>query len=314
IRSDIRNQRLASASRWNIDVWRYQLRDWLLNREQGDQAGIMLGLLIGDRSLIEPEQWKKMQLTGIGHLISISGLHVGFLAICGFFVGMLLGRGLNLIWHSCPALLPGYGLAMAFALIYSALAGFNIPTQRTLIMILIIQLASISRRSYHIGDVFLLALAAVVIHDPLAAYDLGFWLSFGAVAVLLVGFAGRFGLRKSTAVQRFWRPVRDLLRSQWIIFFGLFLPLTLLFSRLCLLAPIANLIAVPLVTVAVVPLLLFAAACHWWMPGLADLLITLADYALRVLDNWLVLLINASNGLLNPIINISGWAFLLALL
>src|SRR5690606_12145802 len=111
-----------------------------------------------------------------------------------------------------------------------------------------------------------------------------------------------------------WRPVRDLLRSQWIIFFGLFLPLTLLFSSISLLAPIANLIAVPLVTFAVVPLLLFAAACHWWMPGLADLLITLADYALRFLDSWLVLLISASNGLLNPVINISGWAFLLALL
>ena len=314
VRSDVRNQRLAPASRWNIDVWRYQLREWLLSREQGDQAGIMLGLLIGDRSLIEPEQWKKMQLTGIGHLISISGLHVGFLAICGFFVGMLLGRGLNLIWHSCPALLPGYGLAMAFALIYSALAGFNIPTQRTLIMILIIQLASISRRSYHIGDVFLLALAAVVIHDPLAAYDLGFWLSFGAVAVLLVGFAGRFGLPENAAAQRLWRPVGDLLRSQWIIFFGLFLPLTLLFSSISLLAPIANLIAVPLVTFAVVPLLLFAAACHGWMPGLADLLITFADYALRFLDSWLTLLINTANGLLNPVINISGWAFLLALL
>ena len=314
VRSDPDNQRVAPASRWEIDVWRYQLREWLLESEKRSQTGIMLGLLIGDRSLIEPEQWRKMQLTGIGHLISISGLHVGFLAICGFFVGLLVGRGLNLIWHTCPALLIGYGLAMVFALVYSALAGFNIPTQRTLLMILIIQLASFSRRSYHIGHVFLMALTAVVIHDPLAAYDLGFWLSFGAVAVLLVGFSGRFGLRKTSSLQRMWQPVGDLLRSQWIIFFGLFLPLTLLFSSISLLAPIANLIAVPLVTFAVVPLLLFAAACHWSLPGLADFLITLVDHTLRLLDGWLMLLINASSGMLNPVITLNGWAFLLALL
>lgn len=311
VRTSSSNQLIGVAGNWNIHAWRYALREWLLRRSDSPHKAVLLALLIGDRSQMETEAWRVMQLTGVNHLISISGLHVGFLAIAGFFLGVQLGRLLNLCFHRCPALLPGYLCAMVFALTYSALAGFNIPTQRTLIMVLAIQFVCLQRRSYRIAHVFLLALLMVVINDPLAAYDMGFWLSFGAVAVLLFSFAGRYSNSQHTS---FWRRGGELLRSQWVVFIGLLLPLTLLVNSASLIAPLANLIAIPLVTFVVVPGVLMAAAVDGWFPVLGTFLLTLADYGLRVLDLWLNTLLELADDHLNPTLSLTGWALGMAVI
>lgn len=313
VRNSPLNQRLAAAHKLDVGAWRYDLKSWLLSRTQSPEVGVLLALLIGDRSLIEPEQWRLMQATGVNHLISISGLHVGFLALCGFVLGLQLGRCINLVWHRCPALLIAYLCAMVFALFYSALAGFTIPTQRTLMMILVVQLACLGRRSFSIGQVFLLALLTVLVNDPLAAFDLGFWLSFGAVGVLLFYFAGRYSTTvEDTKGLLLWRPLKDLLRSQWAIFIGLFLPMVILLTTTALLAPIANLIAIPLVTFLVVPALLLAAVLHGGLPMISDTLVWLADAGLRFLHQYLAWLHHWADGRLNPVININGWALVLA--
>src|SRR5690606_38393794 len=302
-------QRLAPAGGWDIGARRQILRDWLLASTDGAQRPVLLALLIGDRSLMDTEQWRRMQLTGVNHLVAISGLHIGFIAVAGFFVGCLLGRCINLAFHSCPALLPGYLCAIGFAALYSALAGFTLPTQRAVIMILAVQLAYLWRRSYRISHVFSLALLAVAFSDPLAAYDMGFWLSFGAVAVLLFCFAGRYGRQQPSATGR-W--INGHLRSQWAVFIGLFLPLGVLLNSVSLLAPIANLVAIPLVTTAVVPALLLAAVIRDVIPSLSKLLLWVADWGLRGLDVWLQWLLDMADTRLNPIISLQGWALVVA--
>lgn len=309
VRESSYTQRLAPAGSWDIGARRQMLRDWLLASTDGAQRPVLLALLIGDRSLMDTEQWRRMQLTGVNHLVAISGLHIGFIAVAGFFVGCLLGRCINLAFHSCPALLPGYLCAIGFAALYSALAGFTLPTQRAVIMILAVQLAYLWRRSYRISHVFSLALLAVAFSDPLAAYDMGFWLSFGAVAVLLFCFAGRYGRQQPPATGR-W--INGHLRSQWAVFIGLFLPLGVLLNSVSLLAPIANLVAIPLVTTAVVPALLLAAVIRDVIPSLSKLLLWVADWGLRGLDVWLQWLLDMADTRLNPIISLQGWALVIA--
>ncbi len=224
-----------------------------------------------------------MQRTGTNHLIAISGLHIGFVALCGFTLGSLLGRPLNLMFYRVPSAWAGHGLALVLALAYSALAGFSLPTQRALVMVAAVQLALLGRRHVRPSDLLILALATVLLLDPLAGFDLGFWLSFAAVAVLLLAFVGRTPSRQP-------RPGASLIRSQWVVFLGLLIPLVLLTQGATLLAPLANMLAIPLVTFAVVPWLLFAAALAGVWPGLSGLLLRLADWGLTALEFWLVTL------------------------
>lgn len=310
VRESPLNRHLESPRIGDIGAYRQHLRDWLLDSSDSPQRAVLLALLIGDRSMMNAEQWRRMQLTGVNHLVAISGLHVGFLAVAGFMFGSLVGRGINLCWHRIPALLPGYIGAIGFALVYSALAGFTLPTQRAVIMILVVQLACLLRRSYRVSHVFSLALLGVVLSDPLAAYDMGFWLSFGAVAVLLFCFAGRFG--PSSARLRTW--LEGHVRSQWTVFIGLFLPLGVLLNSVSLLAPVANLVAIPLVTTAVVPTLLLAAVIQEGIPPVSQLLLRIADYGLRGLDHWLQWLLEIAGTRFNPVISLPGWALVIAII
>lgn len=318
---DRRNQLLPvpskalSFTRW-IDVQRYQLQQWLLAHSDSSERGILVALLIGDGALVDKTQWQRMQQTGTNHLIAISGLHVGFLAIFGFYIGLWLGKAIQLCGvYRCPALILAYASAIGCALFYSALAGFNIPTLRTAIMLTLFYWLAIHRRSVRGVDIYCVALALVVILDPLAAFDMGFWLSFGAVGLLLFYFSGRYlfkrHLPKRYISRRYPQPwqgfapaqlLMGFIRSQWVMFIGLLVPLSLLIHSVSLLAPLANFIAIPLITFFVVPCLLLAAALQGLVPGISQVLLHCAETAMEYLAIWLDVLLEASQGKLNPIV------------
>lgn len=289
VRAHEGNRRLAPASKLSLGYWRQRARTWLETHPgwpegEGLAQGAMLqALLIGERSGLTNEQWQRLQRTGTNHLIAISGLHIGFVALCGFTLGSLLGRPLNLLFYRVPSAWVGHALALVLALVYSALAGFSLPTQRALVMVAAVQLALLGRRHLRPSDLLILALATVLLLDPLAGFDLGFWLSFAAVAVLLLAFVGRTPSRQP-------RPGASLIRSQWVVFLGLLMPLVLLTQGATLLAPLANVLAIPLVTFAVVPWLLFAASLAGVWPSLSGLFLRLADWGLTGLELWLVTL------------------------
>ncbi|MGD8176517.1 DNA internalization-related competence protein ComEC/Rec2 [Marinimicrobium sp. ARAG 43.8] len=285
VREGPENRRLSEPSYGSISHWRERARHWLRERAPPDLLGWMQALLIGDRSALAAEDWSLLQSTGTHHLMAISGLHIGFVAWVGFLWGTGIGRLALLLGVRWPASCLAHPLALVFALGYSALAGFSIPTQRALIMVLVVQWAWYRRRTLFPWNAWWVALVLVLMLDPLAVLDSGFWLSFLAVAVLLFTLSGRV----STGVEPTGRwPGWVLWRSQWVVFLGLLIPLWLLVGSATLLSPVANLLAVPWVTFLVVPWLLLAASLAGVAPVLSDATLAVAIWALGWLDTWLL--------------------------
>ncbi|MBK1672232.1 DNA internalization-related competence protein ComEC/Rec2 [Ectothiorhodospira shaposhnikovii] len=247
-------------------------------------VGTLQALAVGDRSGIAPEQWTTLIDTGTNHLMAISGLHVGLMAGMGY--GLMLWG-----WRRVPALavrLPAQRAAVIGALIcaagYAALAGFAIPTQRALAMLVVALGALWLGRVARPGRTLALALLVVLVLDPRAVLDAGFWLSFAAVGVILYAMTGR--------LQR-PRGIRAVLRIQWVAGVGL-LPLTLvMFQHGSLVSPLANLVAVPWVSVVVVPLtlggVLLAPLIPWaaqWCWLVAHLAVSLLWPLLEHMGSW----------------------------
>lgn len=300
-----------------INQRRHNLQQWVVQHSDSPERGILVALLIGDSALVEKAQWQRMQQTGTSHLIAISGLHVGFLALFGFYAGLLLGKCVQLLWHRCPALMIAWLSAIVCASFYAALAGFNIPTVRTLIMLSLFYAACLARRNLRISDIFCWALALVVLLDPLAAFDMGFWLSFGAVALLLMYFSGRLVTKRTIepwAGFTFKELLIGFIRSQWVMFIGLMLPLSLLVSTVSLVAPVGNAIAIPLITFFVVPLLLIGAAVGDVWLGLSNSLLAMAAGAMEWLAVFLDGLLAFAGSWASPVVAFSpGLLLLLAL-
>jgi competence protein ComEC len=206
--------------------------------------------------------------TGIGHLISISGLHITMVAGLAALGASALWRRSFFTDARLPLLLPAQKVAALagtlVALLYVLLAGFGVPAQRTLYMLAVVALALWMGRLSSVTHVLCAALGAVVVLDPWAVLWPGFWLSFGAVAVILFGGHGRIGPRE--------KGLRANLRmagqTQWSVTLGL-VPLTmLLFGQVSLVSPLANAVAIPLVSFVVTPLALLGSLlpeplCAW---------------------------------------------------
>ncbi len=230
-------------------------------------TGMITALAIGERSAIGERQWEVLTATGTNHLMAISGLHIGLVAGLLFLAGRRIWSWLG----RAPLLLPAPRAAALFALLgaaaYAALAGFSIPTQRALIMVAVVMAALLLQRQVGPTHGLLLALLGVLLLDPMAVVTVGFWLSFGAVAVILYGLGGRL---HGSAGWRQWG------RVQWVVALGLLPLLAFAFQQAPLLSPVANLAAVPWVSLAVVPLTLLGALCLLLYPPLGGWLLQLA--------------------------------------
>ena len=263
-------------------------------RGEARQPGLLRALAIGQRDGLSPALWDDLRRTGTNHLVAISGLHIGLVA---GLVGWLASR----LWGCLPWLMrrasrAGFAAAAACpaAFGYAALAGFSVPTQRALAMFAVALAALLLRRRPSAWRGFSLALLAVLLVDPLAPMGADFWLSFAAVAVILLTFSGRWlrAMRPGAALQPAADDVadagahsgtrsgidwRDWPRLQLAVSLGL-LPLTLLFfDHGSLVAPLVNLLAVPLMGVALLPLTLAGALLATVDPWLASWPLWLAD-------------------------------------
>ena len=243
-----------------VEQARATLRARILRALEGKKyAGVIVALVVGDQRAIDQSDWKVFNRTGVGHLISISGLHITMVA--GLFA--LLASGL---WRRSfftqarlPLLLPAQKVAalagVTAALLYVLLAGFGIPAQRTLYMLAVVAVALWSGRIASVSHVLCAALGVVVLLDPWAVLAPGFWLSFGAVAVILFATTGR----TQRPAQRLWSVLKLGVHTQYVVTLGL-VPLTmLLFSQFSLASPFANALAIPLISLIVTPLSLAGA-------------------------------------------------------
>ncbi|KII31112.1 DNA internalization-related competence protein ComEC/Rec2 [Pseudomonas fluorescens] len=232
-------QRLSEA-RW---AWRDSIRQRLLSVDAQGRSGALAALVLGDGSGLSREDWQILQDTGTVHLLVISGQHIGLLAAVMYMLVAGLARfGLwPLRWPWLPW---ACGLAFAAALGYGLLAGFDVPVQRACVMVGLVLLWRL--RFLHLGAWWplLLAFNAVLLLDPLASLRPGFWLSFTAVAVLIFTFGGRLGA---------WRWWQTWTRAQWLIAIGLCPVLIALNLPISLSGPLANLLAVPWISLVALP-------------------------------------------------------------
>ncbi|MDR2219494.1 MAG: DNA internalization-related competence protein ComEC/Rec2 [Methylobacillus sp.] len=255
IREDAANTRLAPQ------VWRpaylvERVREAVRDRFRtvlGDApyAGILQALVIGDESAIPNRDWELFRKTGVVHLVSISGLHITMIAGLIFALVQALWRRSEILTLRMPARKAATvaGLIAAFA--YALLAGFSVPTQRTVFMLAALAAALWSGRAGSMSLALCWAVFVVILLDPWAVTAPGFWLSFGAVALLV--YVGSCRLEQ----RMHW--FREALRSQWVIALGLTPLLIALFQQVSIISPLANAIAIPLVSLVVTPLALLGA-------------------------------------------------------
>ena len=286
-----------------VEACRARLRERILRALPGKPyAGVIVALVVGDQRGIEQSDWRVFNRTGIGHLISISGLHITMVAgLCACCASFLWRRSRYL-----PLVLPAQKVAAvaaaATALLYVLLAGFGVPAQRTLYMLCVVAVALWYGRLTSVSHVLCSALGVVVLLDPWAVLWPGFWLSFGAVAAILFASVGRTGLAQGN-----WRAAMHVgARTQYAVTVGL-VPLTmLLFAQVSLVSPVANAMAIPLVSFVVTPLALVGSVMPTAIPlQLAHLCIEALANALAYLSTLPMATWNAPTP--------GAWVFALAL-
>jgi competence protein ComEC len=274
VRDDSSNRRLDVRHRPIA-----RLRDRLARAVAGalhgsPYTGIVSALTVGDRHGISAEQWQVFNATGTTHLMAISGLHIGLVAGIVFFIVERLWAWTVVPLWPWPSPKVAAVAAMTGALCYAALAGFSVPTVRAVVMLSVV-MAALLRQSHHApSQILAAALFLVLLVDPLAVMGVGVWLSFFAVAVILYGMTGRVSGRGL-----WWKWGR----MQWLVALGLAPLLLLFFRHSSLSAPVANLVAVPWVSFAVVPPALVGLCLHGLAPGAGDVCLRAADAAFGLL-------------------------------
>lgn len=248
-------QRLADATGLlpQVDRWRgAQVARIERVLGAGRESALIAALTVGAQQRVAREDWQLFAATGLTHLVSISGLHITMLA---GLTAWLAARALRRLPAGpfAPRVLIA-GASFFVAAVYALLAGFTVPTQRTLFMLAVCLLALCWRRNWSAFQAWWLALAVVLLIDPFSVLAPGLWLSFGLVAALMASSLGR---RRPTGG---WRAA---LAGQWAAGVCALVPLAAWFGGLPLLSPLANALAIPLVSGVLTPLSLLAVAAPW---------------------------------------------------
>ena len=271
---------LGQTWRHPVALARQVVRDRIMERVESRQlAGVIAALVVGDQNAIDRADWDVFRATGVAHLVSISGLHITMFAWgAALALGWAWRRSSRLcLTVAAPhaALVGGLALACAYALF----SGWGIPAQRTCLMLAVVCLLRLAGARWPWHQVWMLACASVVVVDPWALLQPGFWLSFIAVGILFATdsgapYASQAGVkgqndvevleavvpvespRWRTALQRVAIGVVSGLREQWVITLALAPLSLLLFGQLSLVGLFANAIAIPWVTLVITPLAL----------------------------------------------------------
>ncbi len=276
VRQSIDNQRLYPMVNRH-DYWVEYLRQEIQKRftltlSNHTYSGVLKTFATGDQRVIPRDQWQVFTRTGTNHLMAISGLHITLVSSLVFGIFFWLWRCSALLLLYLPARRAAViaGLIAAFG--YAVLAGFAIPAQRAFYMLAVVAIAIWKGRLTSSSAILAWALLLVVLIDPWAVLSPGFWLSFGAIAIIMLVTMGRIG-------QLHW--LNGWLRVQWAITLGLAPLLLVLFQQVSLVSPIANAVAIPLISLVVVPLTLLATI------PLFDFMLPLAHLVLSAVMTFL---------------------------
>lgn len=265
------SERLASfvhrPAYW-VEAARERLRARILSGlAERPYAGIIAALAIGDQRAIPPHQWQVFTRTGVNHLMSISGLHVTMVATLAYALTLLLWRRSAHLVMRVPAPKAAALAGVLAAFLYTLLAGFAVPAQRTLYMVCVVAAALWCGKATSASVVLAAALLVVLVLDPWAVTSAGFWLSFGAVGAILFVVVNRIA-------REGW--LSSWARTQGAVTIALLPLLLALFQQVSLISPVANAFAIPVVSFIVAPLALAGMLLPF------DAVLELAHFAMAV--------------------------------
>jgi competence protein ComEC len=292
-----------------------------------DAAALIAALAVGDTGRVSREQWRVFNATGTTHLVAISGMHVTLFAVIMFALArrvwaacVTMGAGhmhdswpqqALLRWVASllgrTALVPRETFAAIFgflaALGYAVLAGLSVPTERTLIMLGAWLFTRSAARASHPFQPFALALFLVLLIDPFAPLSAGFWLSFAAMAAIILATSGR--------VIRLPRW-REALSIQMVVSIAL-LPFTLaLFGSIALIGLPVNLLAIPAMSWVLVPTVLLSLALLPVSTAASNGVLMLAEWLHNLGWPWLAAASDVPWALIHA--SPPGWWYALAVL
>lgn len=301
--------RMAQTWQHPVEQLRYKVRDAIFARMSSadssadsfkyptshtSEAGIVAALVTGDQQSIERADWDVFRTTGVAHLMSISGLHITMFAWGAVMVvGWLYRRSTRLcLAYPTPhaALLGG----LLLATLYAVFSGWGVPSQRTIWMLAVVTLLRLLGKRWPWPAVWMLACVVVVIVDPWALLQAGFWLSFVAVGVLFATEMNQYENQKKTTTNKAPNVGQQLSRSRrladtikkklWLggreqlVITLVLAPLTLLlFGQVSVVGLLANALAIPWVTLVVTPLAMLGTLFSplWDLAGLATRILNL---------------------------------------
>ena len=264
---------------------RSQIRNTVrLSLEDSKGRALLLALLIGDRSELDFDDRRLLTETGLSHLVAISGLHISLIAGLIGGVGLFALRRVPYVVRRMPAMIPAAWLGLLAAIFYAYLAGWQLPTQRAIVMLLVAVMFLTLRRSVLSWHVLAVAAFAVLLIDPMALVTASFWLSFVAVAVIGLVW-------QQTKALRAWQR---LVLVQFALAISLY-PVLLVFGlTVSSIGPAVNLVAVPMFGLLVMPLLLISVVSAvvdqgFMLSMVADVLSTLMSHLSQLnqqVDRW----------------------------
>jgi competence protein ComEC len=272
---------LLGVNTFSINRLRQDINQWIsLHCSDCHYPGLILALSTGYRGEMRAGERKLFQSTGTAHLIAISGLHIGIIAAFVFFLARKLW---SLVFYKTGITRIDFCWLTSWmaVLMYSLLSGFELPAQRAFLMFTVLGLLILLRLPFNLLNSVVTTVIAVLIFSPLAVLSESFWLTLCAMGVILLG---------SFVLQHERSRWRQLLIIQ-LMFSLLFIPLTLLiFGQIQTASLLANLVAVPLVSLIIVPVNFVLLGLFWLPDSWLSIAYTLMDWVISGLVNYLQLL------------------------
>ena len=239
---------------------------------------LIFGLAIGFRGELSKHHRNLLKQTGTAHLLAISGLHIGMAAFMFYWAGFLFWK-IGLWRLRLSRLTVSCGLALTGAILFSAMAGFSLPTVRALIFVVIVFMAWLFRERVNLLQCIAIAVVLILVFDPLAVGSASFWLTLFALLTIA------FTLFQTRRVKS---RIKQAVLLQVAFSFMLLLPSLNILGYFSTVSLPANLVAVPLVTLFILPMILIAGLMLIvGIPSLPNLLLSLADFGLEWLMNYL---------------------------
>lgn len=276
---------------------------------------ILLGLLTGDKSLMDSDLKNRYQVTGISHLLAISGPHVLMLAaIVSIFVVWLVKWLAPQLLVKLPSSLLVLWVSVVMAGFYALLVGFEIPAQRTFWMLLLLTLSKQLLVNFSAYRLLAWVALGMIWLEPTAVGQAGFWLSFVAVVLLLkfsetIGTVSAIDIKdvsqllaptaRSDVLSGFVKIIshqfKALLKLQIWLFFWMLPIVVWFFGKVSVIGILVNLLAVPFLGLVVVPLDMLAGVVSW--------LPVVGDWLSQIIWSMLTTLLNLFHFLLNQLID-----------